>query len=74
MKEKVPLSFESKVDENKRRQKVLITVPGENLPIDSFVVKTTETDFDRPVILYASNDKDALIYNSGERYDSEKNY
>ncbi len=73
IKEKIELSFESRLLSD-GKQEVLIIVPADNLPLESFIVKTAQKDFERPITLYASNNREASIYHPGERYDSKKDY
>ena len=68
-----PLKIE-KEDSLEKEQKMILEVPGENIPVDSFVIVSPEKDFSRRITIFSSNNKNAEILQRGKRYDSSKTY
>jgi hypothetical protein len=57
-----------------KKQKVLFTTKGVNIPVDSLVLHTIDSDFSRNITLYSSNSKDAKILENNERYNKSQTY
>lgn len=74
VKKQISLDMESLESEKPSQQTLLFTVEGINTPINSLVIHTAETDFDRDITLYVANDKNAQILADSQRYDKDRVY
>ncbi len=61
-------------DENSKNQKIILESSGENIPIDSIILHSTERDFSRSIRIYSSNHKNAELLENNKRYDKNTNY
>jgi hypothetical protein len=73
-KKSLDLSFEEMESGNKKEQRILITINGENEPINSFSFKTKEKNFSRKIQVFSSNKKDAKILENKKRYNKNGTY
>jgi hypothetical protein len=73
-KEEFNLKFEKLEGNNPKNEKILVINRGEKIPLESFIIKTRQGDFERGIKIYASDNRDALILDNSKRFNPEKDY